>query len=82
MDNQKKAKKKSAKNQLFETVYSKLDSALAEYKDFLSEKKIAGRLKKTSKQIAGRIEKNMRKAEERKMKLEKKAARVEKKKEN
>lgn len=74
MDNQQKTKKKSTKNQLFETVYSKLDSALAEYKDFLSEKKIAGRLKKTSKQIAGRIEKSMKKAKERQRKLEKKAA--------
>jgi hypothetical protein len=65
-------KKKSAKKQLFETVYNRLDSALAEYKDFLDEKKITGRLRKASKLIAVRIEKNMKMAEKRQRKLEKK----------
>ena len=72
---------KSPKKKLSEAIYSRLDMALSEYNGYLDSKKISGELKKTSKVLAKRIEKKIMKFKERQRKLEKKAAKLYKKKE-
>lgn len=78
MDNQGTIEKKSAKKQLIETVHTKLDSTLAEFKALIGEKKYSGYLKKASKGLAVEISKETKKAKERQKKLVQKAAKKEK----
>lgn len=68
--------KKSFKKQLFETLYTRFDSTLIEYKGIIGEKKLNRFLKKTSKQLAAEINKETKQANKRQRKLEKKAAKL------
>ena len=71
---------KSPKKKLAEAIYSRLDMALSEYNDYIDSKKISGELKKTSQLLAKRIEKRIVKSKQQQRKLEKKAAKLYKKK--
>ena len=71
-------KKKSFKKQLFETLYTRLDSTLIEYKDVLGEKKLTRFLRRTSKDLAGQINKGTKQARKRQQKLEKKTEKLNK----
>lgn len=68
--------KKSFKKQLFETLYTRFDSTLVEYKEIIGEKKLNRFLKRTSKELAAEINKETKKARKRQRKLEKKAAKL------
>ena len=70
--------KKSFKKQLFETLYTRLDSSLIEYKELLGEKKLNRFLKRTSKDLAGRINKETKQAKKRQKRLEKKSVKLKK----
>ena len=70
--------KKSFKKQLFETLYTRFDSTLVEYKEIIGEKKLNRFLKKTSKELASEINKETKEARKRQRKLEKKAAKLKK----
>ena len=70
--------KKSFKKQLFETLYTRFDSTLVEYKEIIGEKKLNRFLKKTSKELAGEINKGTKQARKRQKRLEKKAAKLKK----
>lgn len=72
--------KKSFKKQLFETLYTRFDSTLVEYKEIIGEKKLNRFLKKTSKELASEINKETKQARKRQRKLEKKAAKLKKEK--
>jgi len=67
---------KSFKKQLFETLYTRFDSTLIEYKEMIGEKKLNRFLKKTSKELAAEINKETKQARKRQRKLEKKAAKL------
>jgi len=67
---------KSFKKQLFETLYTRFDSTLIEYKEIIGEKKLNRFLKKTSKELAAEINKETKQARKRQRKLEKKAAKL------
>ncbi|HJS56352.1 MAG TPA: hypothetical protein VJ765_17490 [Chitinophagaceae bacterium] len=69
---------KSFKKQLFETLYTRFDSTLVEYKEIIGEKKLNRFLKKTSKQLAGEINKGTKQARKRQKSLDKKAAKQKK----
>ena len=71
--------KKAFKKQLFETLYTRLDNSLVEYKEILGKKKLNRFLKKTTKELAGEIRKETRQAEKRTRKLQKKAAKLKEK---
>jgi len=73
--------KKSFKKQLFETLYTRFDSTLVEYKEVIGAKKLNRFLKRTSKELAGEINKETKQARKRQRKLEKKAAKLKLKKE-
>lgn len=68
--------KKSFKKQLFETLYTRFDSTLTEYKEIIGEKKLNRFLKKTSKELAAEINKETKQARKQQRKLEKKAAKI------
>ena len=68
--------KKSFKKQLFETIHSRLDNSLIQYKDLLGEKKMKRFLKSTSKELAAEINKRSKKAEKRQERLQKKAEKI------
>ena len=70
--------KKSFKKQLFETLYTRLDSSLVEFKEVLGEKKLNRFLKRTSKELAGRINKETKQAKKRQKRLEKKSSKLKK----
>ena len=70
--------KKSFKKQLFETLYTRFDSTLVEYKEIIGEKKLNRFLKKTSKQLAGEINRGRKQARKRQQRLDKKAAKQKK----
>jgi len=70
--------KKSFKKQLFETLYTRLDSSLVEFKEVLGEKKLNRFLKRTSKDLAGRINKETKQAKKRQKRLEKKSSKLKK----
>jgi len=70
--------KKSFKKQLFETLYTRFDSTLVEYKEIIGKKKLNRFLKKTSKELAGEINRETKQARKRQRKLEKKAAKLKK----
>ena len=72
--------KKSFKKQLFETLYTRFDSTLIEYKEIIGEKKLNRFLKRTSKELASEINKETKQARKRQRKLEKKAAKLKKEK--
>ena len=72
--------KKSFKKQLFETLYTRFDSTLIEYKEIIGEKKLNRFLTKTSKELAGEINKETKQARKRQRKEEKKAAKLAKEK--
>ena len=72
--------KKSFKKQLFETLYTRFDSTLVEYKEIIGEKKLNRFLKKTSKELAGEINKQTKQARKRQKRLEKKFAKLKKEK--
>ena len=72
--------KKSFKKQLFETLYTRFDSSLVEYKEIIGEKKLNRFLKKTSKELASEINKEKKQARKRQKRLEKKAAKLKKEK--
>lgn len=76
MNIQKTDEKKTAKKQLFETIRTKLDSALAEYKGLMGEEKFSGYLKKTSKNFASEIGREMKKELQRKKKEVKNGSKV------
>ncbi len=65
--------KKSFKKQLFETIHSRLDNSLVQYKHLMGEKKMNRFLKKTSKELAGEINKETKRAKKRQKRLERKA---------
>jgi len=65
---------KSFKKQLFETLYTRLDNSVTEYKEVLGEKKLNRLVKRTSKELAGQINKATKKAKKRQKRSEKKAA--------
>ena len=68
--------KKSFKKQLFETLYTRLDSSLLEYKEIIGRKKLNRFLKKTSKELAAEISKETKHARKHQKKLEKKAEKI------
>lgn len=68
--------KKSFKKQLFETLYTRFDTTLIEYKQIIGKKKLNRFLKKTSKELAAEINKGTKQASKRQRKLEKKAAKL------
>jgi len=68
--------KKSFKKQLFETIHSRLDNSLIQYKELLGEKKMKRFLKSTSKELAAEINKRSKKAEKRQERLQKKAEKI------
>ena len=70
--------KKSFKKQLFETIHSRLDNSLIQYKELLGEKKMKRFLKSTSKELAAEINKRSKKAEKRQERLQKKAEKLKK----
>jgi hypothetical protein len=70
--------KKSFKKQLFETIHSRLDQSLIQYKELLGEKKLNRFLKNTSKELAEEINKRTKKAEKRQERLQKKAEKLKK----
>ena len=70
--------KKSFKKQLFETIHSRLDNSLIQYKELLGEKKMKRFLKSTSKELAAEINKRTKKAEKRQERLQKKAEKLKK----
>ena len=68
--------KKAFKKQLFETLYTRLDNSLIEYKELLGKKKLNRFIKKASKELAGEIRKETREADKRTRKMQKKAAKL------
>ena len=72
--------KKSFKKQLFETIHSRLDHSLIQYKELLGEKKMSRFLKNTSKELASEINKRSKKAEKRQERLQKKVEKLKKEK--
>ena len=70
--------KKSFKKQLFETIHSRLDNSLVQYKELMGEKKMNRFLKNTSKELASEINKRSKKAEKRQERLQKKAEKLKK----
>ena len=68
--------KKSFKKQLFETLYTRFDNSLVEYKEIIGKKKLNRFLKKTTKELAGQISKETKHARKHQKKLEKKAERI------
>ena len=68
--------KKSFKKQLFETIHSRHDNSLIQYKDLLGERKMKRFLKSTSKELAAEINKRSKKAEKRQERLQKKAEKI------
>ena len=68
--------KKSFKKQLFETLYTRFDSSLVEYKEIIGKKKLNRFLKKTTKELAGQISKETKHARKHQKKLEKKAEKI------
>ena len=70
--------KKSFKKQLFETIHSRLDLSLIQYKELLGEKKMNRFLKNTSKELAAEISKRSKKAQKRQERLQKKAEKIKK----
>lgn len=74
MAKQKINEKKSFKKELFETLYTRLDNSVIEYKEVLSEKKLNRFLKKTTKELADQISKATKQARKRQRRSEKKAA--------
>lgn len=78
MATQQIEEKKSFKKQLFETLYTRFDSTLLEYKEIIGEKKLNRFLKKTSKELAGEINRETKQARKRQRKLEKRAAKIKK----
>ena len=70
--------KRSFKKQLFETIHSRLDSSLIQYKELLGEKKMKRFLKSTSKELVAEINKRSKKAEKRQERLQKKAEKIKK----
>jgi predicted ArsR family transcriptional regulator len=68
--------KKSFKKQLFETIHSRLDNSLIQYKELLGEKKMKRFLKSTSKELVAEINKRSKKAEKRQERLQKKAEKI------
>ncbi len=70
--------KKSFKKQLFETIHSRLDSSLVQYKSVVGEKKMNRFLKRTSKELANEINKGTKHARKRQKRLERKAERLKK----
>ena len=71
-------KTKTFKKQLFETLYTRLDSTLVEYKDVIGEKKLTRFLKRTSKDLAGQISKRTKQAQKRQRKMEKRTKKLNK----
>ncbi len=63
---------KSFKKELFETLYTRLDNSVIEYKEVLGEKKLNRFLKRTSKELAGQINKATKQARKRQKRSEKK----------
>ena len=57
--------KKSFKKQIFETIHTRLNHSLVQYKELLGEKKMNRFLKNTSKELAAEINKRSKKAEKR-----------------
>ncbi len=80
MATKKIEEKKSFKKQLFETLYTRFDSTLLEYKEVIGKKKLNRFLRKTSKELACEINRETKQANKRQRKLEKKAAKLEKEK--
>jgi len=78
MDTPKIEDKKSFKKQLFETIHSRLDNSLFQYKDLLGEKRMKRFLKSTSKELASEINKKSKKAKKRQERLQKKAEKIKK----
>jgi predicted ArsR family transcriptional regulator len=72
--------KKSFKKQLFETIHSRLDNSLIQYKELLGEKKMNRFLKNTSKELASEINKRSKKAKKRQERLQKKVKKLKKEK--
>ena len=70
--------KKSFKKQLFETIHSRLDNSLVQYKELLGEKKMNRFLKNASKELASEINKRSKKAEKRQERLQKRAEKLKK----
>jgi hypothetical protein len=78
MDTVQTEAKKSFKKQLFETIHSRLDTILVQYKPVMGEKKMNRFLKITSKELAQEINKRTKKAEKRQKRLLKKAEELKK----
>ena len=68
--------KKSFKKQLFETLYTRFDSSLVEYKEIIGKKKLNRFLKKTTKELAEQISRETKHARKHQRKLEKKAEKI------
>jgi hypothetical protein len=68
--------KKAFKKQIFETLYTRLDNSLVEYKEILGKKKLNRFIKKATKELAGEIKKETKQADKRTRKLQKKAAKL------
>lgn len=68
--------KKAFKKQIFETLYTRLDNSLVEYKEILGKKKLDRFIKKATKELAFEIKKETRLADKRTRKLQKKAAKL------
>ena len=67
---------KSPKKQLFETVYSRLDNSLLEYRDIVGEKKLNRLIKRTSKELTNEIRRKTKAAKRQQKRLEKKTAKL------
>lgn len=74
MAKQQISEKKSFKKELFETLYTRLDNSVLEYKEVVGEKKLNRFLKRTSRELAGRINKATKQARKHQKKSEKKIA--------
>ena len=70
--------KKSFKKQIFETIHTRLNHSLVQYKELLGEKKMNRFLKNTSKELAAEINKRSKKAEKRQERLQRKAEKIKK----
>lgn len=71
---QKITEKKSFKKELFNTLYTRFDNSIVEYKEVLGEKKLNRFLKRTSKELACQINKAIKQAKNLQKRAEKKAA--------
>ena len=71
--------KKAFKKQLFETLYTRLDNSLVEYKEILGKKKLNRFIKKATKELAFEINKETKQADKLTRKLQKKAAKLKEK---